>query len=85
MNGSSERCQDELAAAALAVARFIGGSKDRLGRPDPDASEEMREARERVRTLARQFGVQGGHETYLDQCAAVLRAAVERAAIAIKS
>lgn len=65
--------------AAEAVAAFIGGAKDRLGRPDPAANEEMRAARERIRELAVRYGVAAGHHTYIDQCAAVLRAAIAKA------
>lgn len=62
-------------AAIEAVAAFIGGAKDRLGRPDAAANDTMREARQQVLALAHKFGVAGGHATYLDQCAALLRAA----------
>lgn len=62
-------------AAVEAVAAFIGGAKDRLGRPDAAANDTMREARQRVLALAQKFGVAGGHTTCLDQCAALLRAA----------
>ena len=66
----------ELRLVIAAVALFIGGDKDRLGRPDPAANEAMRTARARVQELAVRFGVAGGHRTYLDQCAGVLRATV---------
>jgi hypothetical protein len=69
-------------AAADAVAEFIGGAKDRLGRPDPAANDDMRAARERVRELAVKYRVTGQDRhtfTYLDQCAAVLRAAIAKA------
>lgn len=61
-------------AAIEAVAVFIGGAKDRLGRPDPAANDAMREARQTIQRLAIFYGVGGGHATYLDQCAALLRA-----------
>jgi hypothetical protein len=70
---------DDLLEAATAVARFIGGPKDRLGRPDPAASSDARAARERVRELAAKHGVAGGHHTYLDQCAALLNAVAKAA------
>jgi hypothetical protein len=70
---------DELVAVTAAVACFIGGAKDRVGRPDPAADDVMRNAREQVRVLAERYGVQGGHATYLDQCAALLRAAIAKA------
>lgn len=63
-----------LREAAQAVADFIGGDKDRFGRPDAVATVEMREARERVRLLAVKHGVAGGRKTFLDQCAALLNA-----------
>jgi len=74
----AEQC-DQLQEAADAVAAFIGGAKDRLGRPDPSANDAMREARARVLLLATKHGVQGGHHTYLDQCAALLNAAIRAA------
>jgi phosphosulfolactate phosphohydrolase-like enzyme len=70
---------DDLLAASIAVAQFIGGAKDRLGRPDPAGDEATRKAREQVRALAERYTVQGGHHTYLDQCAALLRAVIARA------
>lgn len=66
----------EQVAAIAAVATFIGGAKDRLGRPDPAASDTMRRARQEVRDLATKYGVAGGHATHLDQCAALLRAII---------
>jgi hypothetical protein len=71
---------DDLPAAAEAVAAFIGGAKDRLGRPDPAANDQMREARQTIQQLATAYGVQAGHATVLDQCAALLRAAAVRKA-----
>jgi hypothetical protein len=71
--------RDELLSATAAVAAFIGGAKDRLGRPDPAANDAMRAARDQVRALAERYGVQGGHQTYLDQCAALLNAAISAA------
>lgn len=64
----------DLQTALDSVARFIGGAKDRFGRPDPAANNDMRSAREEVRALASRYGVAGGHDTYLDQCTALLRA-----------
>lgn len=58
----------------LAIAAFLGGAKDRLGRPDAAANDEMRAAREAIRAAAVRHGVAGGHHTYIDQCAAVLTA-----------
>lgn len=69
----------DLLEATQAVADFIGGGKDRFGRPDPVATQEMREARERVRLLAVKHGVAGNHHTFLDQCAALLKAAIKAA------
>jgi hypothetical protein len=68
----------DLLAATVEVAIFIGGAKDRLGRPDV-VSDEMRAARARILELATRYGVQGGHHTYLDQCAALLNAVVAKA------
>jgi hypothetical protein len=61
------------------VSLFLGGAKDRLGRPDPAASDSMRQARDRIRELAVRYGVAGGHHTYIDQCAALMRAAIAKA------
>lgn len=69
----------DLLEAAAAVAAFIGGVKDRLGRPDPCGSDAMRAARQQVLELATRYGVQGGHHTYIDQCAALLNAVVAKA------
>lgn len=69
----------ELLEAAAAVAAFIGGPKDRLGRPDVGASDSMRAARAKVLELVTRYGVQGGHSTYLDQCAALLDIVVAKA------
>jgi hypothetical protein len=69
---------DELVAAMEAVSRFLSGAKDRLGRPDPAGDAETREAREQVRALAVKYGVPGQH-TYIDQCGAVLLAAIAKA------
>ena len=68
---------DDAKAAVLAVANFIGGRTDRLGRPDPSADDAMRAAREEIRRLAMAHGVGGGHASYLAQCAALLRAVAE--------
>lgn len=69
----------DLLEASAAVAAFIGGPKDRFGRPEPTANDDMRAARERIREMAVQHGVAGGHHTYLDQCAALLNAVVAKA------
>lgn len=55
------------------IADFLGSPKDRFGRVDL-SNDQAREARERIRQLALHYKL-GGSETYLDQCAAVLRAA----------
>jgi|ERR1041384_4213499 ribosomal protein S14 len=65
----------DLIAAAQAVAAFLSGPKDRFGRVDVGADVATLAARNRVRELAIQFQVPGS-ETYLDQCAAVLVAAL---------
>ena len=75
LNGLPELCE-----VLDATANFLGGAKDRLGRPDPSASDDMRQARERIRELALRYGVAGGHHTYIDQCAALLNAAAAKAA-----
>lgn len=70
--------QDQI-AAITAIATFIGGPKDRLGRLDVAANDTMREARQTILRLATNYGVQGGHATYLDQCSALLRALLKEA------
>lgn len=69
-----------LTEVVRAVADFLAGPKDRYGRVDigAGADDRARAARERIREFAVHYGVTGTGTTVLDQCAAVLRAAIQQ-------
>ena len=73
------KAHEELVSVMDAIARYIGGPKDRFGRPDQNANDDMRKARADILALARFYGYAGNHATVLDQAAAVLRAAIAKA------
>lgn len=66
----------ELLAVLSAVAGVLEAPRDRLGRLDIASTQG--EQREALRLLAVKFGATGGSD-YMDQCAAVCRAAIRRA------